>query len=120
MNLLENTHTGRNRWGLIFYGVKSKLLDYYRLGSKDPTSYSTLYALVNFIADHRISRMIITDSDGVLGVGKKWKHYPGRIFTPLQLSEPDKHNQNPVERAIQNLKAGLIKISNACGMGVLA
>ena len=64
--------------------------------------------------------MIIADSDGVLGAGKKWKHYHGRMFTPLQLSEPDKHNHNPVERTIQKLKAGLNKIRNACGTGVLA
>ena len=64
--------------------------------------------------------MIIADSDGVLGAGKKWKHYHGRMFTPLQLSEPDKHNHNPVERTIQKLKAGLTKIRNACGTGVLA
>ena len=42
------------------------------------------------------------------------------MFTPLQLSEPDKHNHNLVNRAIQNLKAGLSKIRNACGTGVLA
>ena len=45
---------------------------------------------------------------------------PRNIFIPLQLSETDKHNQNPVERAIQHLKAGLIKIRNSCGKGVLA
>ena len=40
-------------------------------------------ALCNFIAEHRIPRMIITDSDGVLGEGKKCKHYLRQIFTPL-------------------------------------
>ena len=45
VDLLENTHTGKKRWGLVLYGVKSKLLDYYRLGYKDPTSASTLDAL---------------------------------------------------------------------------
>ena len=64
--------------------------------------------------------MIITDSDGVLGVGKKWTNFMGRLFIPLNRSKPDKQNQNPVEHAIQNLKAGLIKIRNACGVGVLA
>ena len=64
--------------------------------------------------------MLITDSDGVLGARKKWKHFLGQIFTPLRLSEPDKHNQNPVERAIHILKAGFSKISNACGTEVLA
>ena len=37
----------------------------------------------------------------------------------MSLSEPDKHNQNFVEHAIQNLKAGLSKIRNACGAEVL-
>ena len=64
--------------------------------------------------------MIITDSYGVLGAVKKWKHYLGRMFTPLLLSKQDKHSQNPVERAIQKLKASLSKIRNACGEGVVA
>ena len=120
ITLLENTHAGKKHWGLVFYGVKYKLLACYRLGSKDPTSHSTLDALGSFIAEHVIPRMIIMDRDGVIGAGKKWKHYPRRIFTPLRLSEQDKHNQNPVERAIQNLKAGLSKIRNYCGAGFLA
>ena len=119
VGLLDNTHAGKKRWGLVFYGVKSKLLYYYRLGFKYPTSASTLYALGNFIAEHGIPRMIIMDSDGVLGAGEKLKHFLGRIFTPLQLSEPDKHNQNPVKRAIQKFKAGLSKIRNACWKGVI-
>ena len=32
MDLLENTHAGKKCWGLVFYGVKSKVLDYDRLG----------------------------------------------------------------------------------------
>ena len=119
MDLLDNTHTGKKHWGLVLYGVKSKLLDYYRLRSKDPTSASTLYYLHNFIAEHGIPRMIITDSYRVIGAGENWKHYLGQMFTPLQLYKPDKHNQNPVKRAIQNLKAGLSKIRNDCGTGVL-
>ena len=35
---LEDIHAGKNRWDLVFYGVKSKLLVYYRLGSKDPNT----------------------------------------------------------------------------------
>ena len=45
VDLLEDIHAGKNRWDLVFYGVKSKLLVYYRLGSKDPTAALTLYAL---------------------------------------------------------------------------
>ena len=120
MDLLEDTHARKKRWGLVFYGVKSKLLAYYRLGSKDPTSASTLDALSQFISEHGISRIIIMDSDGVLGAGKKWKLFLGLMFTPIQLSELDKHNNNTVQRAIQNLKAGLSKIRNDCGTGVLA
>ena len=67
MDLLENTHAGKKRWGVVFYGVKSKLLAYYRLGSKYPTALSTLDALGNFIAEHEIHRMIITDIDSLLG-----------------------------------------------------
>ena len=26
VDLLENTHAGKKRWGLVFYGMKSKLL----------------------------------------------------------------------------------------------
>ena len=100
--------------------MKYKLLAYYCLGSKDPTAASTLNSLSQFIAKHGISRMIITYSDGVLGAGKKWQHVLGRLFIPLNLSEPDKHNQNPVDSAIHNLKAGLSKIINSCGVVVLA
>ena len=66
VDLLEDTHAGKKRWDLVLYSVKSKLLDYYRRGLKDPTSSLTLYDLVNFIADHRILGMLVTDSDGVL------------------------------------------------------
>ena len=120
VDLLEDTHAGKKRWGLVFYGVKYTLLAYYRLGSKDPTSSSTLDALGNFIAENGIPRMLITDSDGVLGAENKWKHFLGQKFTPHRLSEPDKHNKNPVKHAIHNLKTRCSKISNACGMGVLA
>ena len=44
--------------------------------------------------------------------GARAKNYP------LFLSKPDKHNQNPVERAIQKLKAEVSKIINAFGTGV--
>ena len=64
VDLLEDTHDGKKRWGIVFYGVKSKLLAYYILGSKDPTAASTLDALNQFIAKHGILRMIITDSGG--------------------------------------------------------
>ena len=86
---------------------------------KDPTASSTLYTLSKFIAEHGIPSLLITDSGGILGVGKKWKQVIERTLIPLHLSELDKHNQNPVKRAIDNLKAGCIKISNACGTGVL-
>ena len=118
--LLENTHAGKKHWGLVFYGVRSKLLAYYRLGYKDPTVRFTLDALGDLIAEHGIPIMIIKDSNMVLGAGKNWKQFLGQIFTPLQLSKPDKPNQNPVESAIQKLKAGISKIRNYCGMGVLA
>ena len=101
VDLLENNHVGKKRWVLVFYGVKPKPLDYYRLGSKELTTRSTLDSLGNFIAEHGIPIMIIRDSYRVLGAGKKWKHYLGQMFTPLQLYEPDKHNQNPVKRAIK-------------------
>ena len=74
--------------------------------------------LRRFIAWHGIPKKILTDSDKRLGVGKAWKSFLGGLFVPLILYEPDKHNQNFVERAIQNLKAGLSKIRNACGAGV--
>ena len=71
VDLLENTHAGKKRWGLVLYCVNFKLLAYYRLGRKDPTARSTLDTLGSFIADHGIPRMIFIDSDGMLGAGKK-------------------------------------------------
>ena len=82
MDLLENTHAGKKRWGLVFYGVKYKLLAYYRLGFKDPTAHSTLDDLGNFIAERRIPIIIITDRDRVLGARKKWKPYLGKKLPP--------------------------------------
>ena len=117
--LLEDTHSGKNCWGQLFYGVKYKPLDYYRLGSREPTTFSTLDALGKFIAEHGIPRMLITDSDSILGAGKEWKHILGQIFPPSQVSEPDNHNQNMVERSIQNLKARCSKNRKACGAGVI-
>ena len=67
VDLLENTHAGKKRRGLIFYSLKYKILAYYILGSKDPTARSPIDAIGNFIAEHGIPRMISTDSDGVLG-----------------------------------------------------
>ena len=92
MDLMENTHAGKKCWGLVFYSINYKILYYYILGSKDPTSSSTLYDLGNFIAEHRIPITIIMDIYRVLGAGGNWKHYIGQMFTPLRLSEPDKHN----------------------------
>ena len=100
--------------------MKSKLLAYYRLGSNEPTAASNLNALSQFISKNGIPRMIVMDSDGVLGVGKKWQQFLGRLFILFNLSKPDKQNQKPVERTVQNLKDGLSKIRNACGVGVLA
>ena len=68
MDLLLDTHAG-SRWGIVFFGLKSKLLAYYRIGSKEPTETSTLDALRNFIAWHGIPKKILTDSDGRLGAG---------------------------------------------------
>ena len=82
VDLLKNTHAGKKRWGLVFYGIKSKILAYYRLGSKDPTAPSTLDSIDNFIAEHGIPIMIITDSDGVLGAGKKWNTISGEFLPP--------------------------------------
>ena len=75
---------------------------------------------MKFIAEHRIPGKIITYHDGKLGAGKQWKDYLRRLLVPLSLSEPDKHNHNLVERAIQNLKAGFSKIRNVCGAEVLS
>ena len=51
-------------------------------------------------------------------MGKAWKSFLSGIFVPLILSEPEKHNHNFVERAIQNLKAVQSKTRNACGAKV--
>ena len=64
VDITEDTHAGKNHWGLVFYSVKSKLLAYYRLGSKYPNSSLTLDALGKFISDNGIPRTLITDSDG--------------------------------------------------------
>ena len=120
VDVVENKYAGKKRWGIVFYGVKSKLLAYYRLGSKDPTGALTLYALGKFIAEHGIPGKIITDHDGKLGSGKQWKDYLGRKFVTLSLSELDKHNHNLLEREIQNLKAGFSKIRDDYGAKVLA
>ena len=119
VGLLEDTHAVKNSWGLVSYGVNSKLLYYCRLGSKESTSSSTLDSLGNFISEHRIPRMIIPDNNGVLGAEKKLKRYLRKKITPFRISETDKHNQNPIERAIKILKFGLSKIRDDCGKGSL-
>ena len=63
--------------------------------------------------------MLITDNEIILGAGKKRKQVLGITFVPHNLSEQDKHNKNPVKRAIQNFKARCSKIRNSCGMGVI-
>ena len=58
MDLLLDTRAG-SRWGIVFFGLKSKLLAYYRLGTKEPTGTSTLDALRRFIDWHGIPKKII-------------------------------------------------------------
>ena len=118
VDITEDTHDEKKHWGLLLYGVKSKLLAYYRLGSKYPTTSSTLYALGKSIANNGIPRTLIKDNDGILGAGKKRKQVLRRKFNPIHLSEPDKKNKKPVEFAVQNLKARCSKMRNACGTGV--
>ena len=52
-----------------------------------------------------------------LGAGKQREHVPGVIFIPLLSYKPDKHNQNLIKHAIQNIKDGVIKMRNYCGTG---
>ena len=82
VDLLEDIHSRKHFWGLVFYGVRTKLVAYYRLWSKDPTSSSTLDALGKLIAEHSIPRMMIMDNDSILGVVKKWKKGLGQTLTP--------------------------------------
>ena len=74
VDILLYTHAGP-RWGIVFFGLKSKLLAYYWLGYKVPTGSSNLDALCKFIAWHGIPRKIFTDSDGRLGAGRVWKNF---------------------------------------------
>ena len=37
-DVTEFTHSGKTRWGLVFYGVKSKLIAYHTFVLKEPTS----------------------------------------------------------------------------------
>ena len=41
------------------------------------------------------------------------------LDSPLILSEPKKHNRNPVELGIWDIKRGIRKNRNACGTGPL-
>ena len=36
---VEHSHAGGKRWGLVFYGVKTNIMFYYRLVSKYPTDH---------------------------------------------------------------------------------
>ena len=99
---MEITQSGEKYWGLVFYGLKSKLLAYYILGSKQPTNTSTLYALGQLIHKHGIPRQLVTERYSVLGAGKQWKQVPGQKITPLLLSKPDKHNQNRSKVTFKN------------------
>ena len=38
-DVMEHSHSGEKRWGLVFYGIKTKLMENYRLCSKDPTAH---------------------------------------------------------------------------------
>ena len=44
VDVTEDNYAGKKRRGLVFYGVKYKLLAFYILCLKDPTSSSTLDA----------------------------------------------------------------------------
>ena len=120
VDVTEDTYAGGKRWVLVFYGLNSKLLDYYRLGLKNHTASLTLDSLGQFNSEHGVPRKLVKGSHSILGAGNKWKQVLWRKFILLFLSEPDKRNQNPVKRAIQKLKSRCSKISNSLCTGVLA
>ena len=71
-----------------------KLMAYYMLGFKKTTDHSTLYDLGQFITKNQVPIQFITGIHSVLGAGNFWKRVLRRTFTPLFLSETDKHHRN--------------------------
>ena len=71
VDIMGFTHAGKTRWGLIFYGIKSKLLDCYILILKDPTANANLYALGQSISEDGIPRQLVIYIHIKLGAGKK-------------------------------------------------
>ena len=97
---VEFNHAGEKCWGLVLYGVKTKLINYYRLGSKEHTTQSILDKLGQLIIKHRIYRQLVPYSHIVLGARNLWKRFLGLKCTPLFLSKLYNHNHIPVDLTI--------------------
>ena len=105
---------------MVFYGAKTKLMVYFRLGDKDTTYHSTLDTLGQFIDEYGIPRKIIINSHSILGAGSLWKRVFGQTFTPLFFYEQNKQNHNPGDLDIRGIKYSIITIGNDYCAGVMA
>ena len=94
MDVIEHIHARENNWGLVFYSVKTNLVIYYRLRSKDPTNNPVLYSLGKSLIRYGVPQKIKTDSHSILGASKFCKRVLRKTFISILLSDPDKHNQN--------------------------
>jgi len=90
-------------YAFLCYTSKSKTLAIYPMG-KRPTSNKALEALTSFTRDFGIPCTIKSDYANSLSKSVAWKRFARVMQTELKESEANKHNQNHVERAWQDLE----------------
>ena len=83
VDVAERAQSGKRNWGVVFYGLRKKLMIYHRIRYKDITAHSTLDKLVQSIAKYVIPQRVITDIHIILGAGNLWKHAIGKIFNTI-------------------------------------
>ena len=78
-------------------------------------SKATHSALYQFILDHGIPAILITDGDKSENFSKKWIDLCGLHKIDQHCSEAYKQNQNFVERFVQDAKGAVTRIKSATG-----
>ena len=100
---------------MLFSGINSKFSAVYDLGYCKGAIGSHL-ALKQFITDHGIPQVLITDGDKAENFSTKWVEVCATHLIEQHSSEAYKQNQNFVERWVQEAKTIISQIKQHTGL----
>lgn len=89
---------------LMFYGDKSKICAVYYLG-KNTSSASVMKHVWEFTRDYGAPETLASDFANNLAAGEAWKRWGAYTQAHITPCEANKHQQNKVERAWQQVQA---------------